>query len=136
MCVWGGGGGGGVQWYRVGIIYPADLYNSEGNLLTLEEVRNTFGTNLNFLDNNRVRLGIQKFGNKDVVFQTRLPEKPIWPDTTSLINNLKKVCKDFYNVLTESESPKDLLSPYENLGKYTSNKYRIKRMEKHTSDLL
>ena len=93
----------------MGIIYPADLYNSEGNLLTLEEVRNTFGTNLNFLDYNRVRLGIQKFRNKDAVFQTRLPEKPIWPDTTSLINKSKKGCKDFYNVLTESESPKDLV---------------------------
>ena len=93
----------------MGIIYPADLYNSEGNLLTLEEVRNTFGTNLNFLDFNRVRLGIQKFRNKDAAFQTRLPEETIWPDTTSLINKSKKGCKDFYNVLTESESPKDLV---------------------------
>ena len=73
------------QWYRVGIIYPANLYNSEGNLLTLEEVRNTFGTNLNFLDYNRIRLGIEKFKNKnDAGFQTKLPEKPIWPKTISL----------------------------------------------------
>ena len=106
------------QWYRVGFIYPADLYNSEGNLLTLQEVRNTFGTNLNFLDYNRVRLGIQKFRNKNGAdFQTRLLEKPIWPDTTSLINKSKKACKDFYNVLTESESPKDLvhMKTWENL---------------------
>ena len=94
----------------MGIIYPADLYNSEGNLLTLEGVRNTFESNLNFFDYNRVRLGIQKSRNKNGAdFQTRLPEKPIWPDTTSLKNKSKKGCKDFYNVLTESESPKDLV---------------------------
>ena len=83
----------------------------------LEEVRNTFGSNLNFLDYNRVRLGIQKFRNKNAAdFQTRLPEKPIWPNTTSLIIS-KKGCKDFYNVLTKSDSPKDLvhMKTWENL---------------------
>ena len=70
------------QWYRVGIIYPDDLYNSDGNLLTLGEDRNNFGTNLNFLDCYRLWLGIEKFRNKNgAAFQTRLPEKPIWPDT-------------------------------------------------------
>ena len=98
------------QWYRVGIIYPADLYNSEGNLLTLEEVRNSFGTNLNFLDYNRMRLGIEKFRNKNGAgFQIKLPEKPIWPKTISLINKSKKGCKDFYHVLTESDTQKDLV---------------------------
>ena len=75
----------------MGIIYPADLYNGEGNLLTLEEVRNIFGTNLNILDHNRVRLGIEKFRNKNGAgFQTKLSEKPIWPKTTSFINKSKK----------------------------------------------
>ena len=81
-------------------------------------MRNTFGTNLNFLDYNRVRLGIEKFKNKNGAgFQTRLPEKPIWPDTISLINKSKKGCKDFYNVPTECDAPKDLvhLKTWENL---------------------
>ena len=98
------------QWYRVGIIYPANLYNREGNLLTLEEVRNTFGTYLNLLDYYRLWLGREKFRNKNGAgFQIRLPDEPIWPDIISLINKSKKGCKDFYNVLTERDTPKDLV---------------------------
>ena len=120
----------------MGIIYPADLYNSEGNMLTLEEVRNTFGTNLNFLDYNRVRLGIKKLKNKNGAgFQTRLTEKPIWPDTISLINKSKKGCKDFYNVLTECDAPKDLvhLKTWENLLQIN---IELKEWKKHTFGLL
>ena len=48
------------QYYRAGIIYPVDLCNSEGNMLTLEEVRKNFPVNLHFLDYYRLQSGIEK----------------------------------------------------------------------------
>ena len=62
------------------------------------------------LDYNRIRLGIETFRNKNgAEIQIELPEKPIWPTTISLINKSKIGCKDFYHVLTESDTPKDLV---------------------------
>ena len=74
----------------MGIIYPADLYYSEGNLFTLEEVKNTFATNFNFIDYYRIRLGIENnISINGVGIHPRLIEKPIWPAMLSLINKSK-----------------------------------------------
>ena len=48
------------QCYRIGIIYPIDLCNREGNMLTLEEVRKNYHVNLHFLDYYRLQSGIGK----------------------------------------------------------------------------
>ena len=69
-----------LQWYRVGIIHPADLYNNEGNLFKLGEVRNTFATKFNVLDYYRIQIGLGKYtGKNGAGIQTRLPAKTIWP---------------------------------------------------------
>ena len=66
------------QLYRVGIIYRADLYNNEGNLLTLEEVKSTFATKFNFLDFYRTQVGLKKYRSiNGAGVQTRSPPKPI-----------------------------------------------------------
>ena len=90
------------QCYRAEIIYPIDLCNREGNMLTLEEVRKNYHVNLHFLDYYRLQSDIEKLiKTQGTNSQNLIPEKPIWLATLSLIHKSKKGCKDLYEVLRQ-----------------------------------
>ena len=108
------------QCYRAGIIYPVDLCNREGNMLTLEKLRKTYSVNLHFLDYYRLQPGIEKLKKAPGAnSQTLIPEKPIWPATLSLIHKSKRGCKDLYDVLRQKDQ--DSLSHTKKMGTATSN---------------
>ena len=63
------------QCYRAGIIYPVDLCNREGNMITLEEVRKNYPVNLHFLDYYRLQSDIEKLKKKHWVLIVKICAK-------------------------------------------------------------
>ena len=97
------------QCHKAGIIYPIDLCNRDGNMLTLEEVRKNYRVNLHFIDYYRLQSGLRKLiKTQGTNSKNLIPEKPIWPATLSLIHKSKKGCKDFYDVLRQKNQDSPL----------------------------
>ena len=80
--------------YKAGIIYPIDLCNRDGNMLTLEEVRKNYHVNLHFIDYYRLQSGLGKLiKTQGTNSKNLILEKLIWPATLSVIHKSKKVVK-------------------------------------------
>ena len=92
------------NWYKQGILNVNDLYDAEGRLYTLEELKQIFNISGTFIEYNALIKAIPKRW-KEIIHQ-KLCEKLIYPSQPKWIAKLlecKKGCRSVYNVLQNND---------------------------------
>ena len=69
-----------ANWAANGVLFPADIIQEDGNLMTLTDIQTHFDLSINFLDYYRVRLNLEKFIKHTNIenFQIKKPFLPYY----------------------------------------------------------
>ena len=89
-----------ANWAANGVLFPVDIIQEDGNLMTLTDIQTHFDLSINFLDYYRVRLNLEKFIKHTNIenFQIKKPFLPYY---------LKFVCGNvksnkFYRIINQN----------------------------------
>ena len=90
------------HWYHKGIVSVADIILDNGSFMSLNEIRNSFDIQTNFLEYHRVLTGVKTYCKK---MRIECPKhvKPVFPIQVKILTKSNKGTKDFYALLRERE---------------------------------
>ena len=89
-----------ANWAAKGILFPADIIQDDGKLMTLTDIQTHFDLSINFLDYHRVKLNLNKFIKCMSVEKFKI-NKPCLPYYLKYVcGNVKS--KTFYRMLTQN----------------------------------
>ena len=86
------------KWFRKGIILIADLFGSNGELLSQRELEKFYSIKTNFLEYFRVTSAVKVY-LKEMHFEPKGLYKPVYPNQVKILCNSSKGSQDFYKSL-------------------------------------
>ena len=92
-------------WYGQSILYVGDIVNSNGEIITLEEIRNTYHFNPNILHYHSVRQLISKFIKKYKQKQSFSFQRPCYPLCIKPFITSRQGCQAYYNIFNSKPKP-------------------------------
>ena len=85
------------NWHSKGVLSIADLLSSDGQFISLEDVRLCYNIKTNFLEYHRVMTNVKVYLRKLQVCSAA-HTKPILPIQIKILTKSKRGCKDFYSI--------------------------------------
>ena len=76
-----------------GVLFPVDIIQEDGNLMTLTDIQTHFDLSINFLDYYRVRLNLEKFIKHTNIenFQIKKPFLPYYLKFVVMLNQTNSI---------------------------------------------
>ena len=95
------------DWYKKGIYLVNDIINTEGNVLSIRDLKNKFNINVNILNYYTIKAKIEIYMSKYRLLGNLTLERPTYPFHFDVLFKVKSGCKNYYHVLNNAAALND-----------------------------
>ena len=86
------------KWFQKGIILIADLFGTDGQLLSQRDLERFYSIKTNFLEYHRITSAVKLYLKK-FKFDPKTLHRPVYPNQVKILRNSEKGSQDFYKCL-------------------------------------